>query len=86
MTDIEKLRDDVIKAARAADRDGVWPPLEVDWEALREKLDALDAAMRPNAWKLLAGTIPHLQRLEGTGPLLREITTALRWRQENPDA
>ncbi len=77
MTDIEKLRDDVIKAARA------WAGGDFRYaNDLSEAVRALDAAMRPDPWALLAET----ETLLPTSPTRAKVFMALAWRQENPDA
>lgn len=77
MTDIEKLRDDVITASWSHYR----CQTQGTHERLGDTLNALDAAMRPDPWDIL-GRI----RIGTNDPMLDEVLAALRWRRDNPDA
>lgn len=95
MSDIERLRLDVINAARTVVRH--WQdnnePVNAKASVLCKAVDALDEAEKPDPWKLLrearqlareAKEAPGISYSE-TDSLQRRIELALQWRKDNPD-
>ena len=82
MTDIEKLRDDVIKAAREIGLHGNGYTHE-QIERIVDAVATLDAAMTPDPWALLERAVAAHCLPRG---LDDDMNAALAWRQENPDA
>lgn len=81
MTDIEKLRQDVIDSVKAYRCD----PVPGRWRDVLANLDALDAAEKPGVWALLRHARYHISDRDQTA---RSIDAALAWheRQEAQDA
>ncbi len=85
MTDIEVLRENVIKAARAARSALGDPALSMNeaYDALTEALDALDVALTPDPWALLRETFDYTKN-SLRKELERRVMEALEWREANP--
>ena len=80
MTDIERLRENVINAARAWRSEHGEVSLA---DGLFEALDALDAALTPDPWAVLEESLDrHANDL--SAKLETRIREALEWREANP--
>lgn len=82
MTDIEKLRDAVIEAARKWR--GKYGGDDDEMESLIDAVDALDEALTPDPWALLSEAATEIECIGGpNNDLLVRLDTALAWKEQN---
>jgi len=83
MSDIERLRENVINAARAIKVGGKGYAMADVYQVV-DAVDALDAALTPDPWDLLRAAYDWMMSDAPQTNRSSEIEAALEWREANP--